>query len=1019
MRIDFSRARTTPATLLHFGDVDGTGTTAARPAGEFAALRRVRPAPQDPAARRRPALARPAPAGEFFLNFERPTTAAPESAARALGHGRHPTATTSSSATSATTGSSAAPAATRSGAASATTCSNADDDLDTQGGLNDRPDTHPSYEDLAFGGAGLDVLIANTGGDRLIDWQGDFNSFIVPFSPYGMSTVSRQLAPGLKEFLYALSKAQGADPTRPAETGADPARNGEPEGEIGAVVQKDPAWGDQTGGPRDPQGPIGHSGPKDVRRSADFNDGSMQAFLPDSGSWTVVSGSMQVSALSPGQDAVAVYYHDTYLPTYYEIAAQIRAEKPTAGWNANAYVVFDYHSPTNFKFAGINVSTNKYEMGYRDASGWHVVRQTNVQIKPGVYYNMLVAVNGTAVTVSVNGASAFEYVFPAQIVDGQAVPLNKGLIGLGSQGARGTFDNVAVQVLKPEMTLDETETFEDGVANRFTVPGAVGTWSITGGRLNTTPAPGATNLSLMDFGRRINVNNYLELTSRVRTSGVAGIVFDQYSAGDFKFVAIDVPNQRLLIGHQAPNGGWVVEHQIARTLLATQDYDIQLILRGAAISVSLNGAFLVSWGFNAAVVDGRFGLVARGGPASFDMIQVRSNDEAFAGSITPPAGAPNVSIGDATVTEGSSSSPRTVTLTLSLSSAATAPVSVSWTTAAATAMAGSDYIHAGGTVTFAPGQTSATITVTVVGDNIAEALEGFNILLSDPQGLGIADGTGNVGIVDDDVAAPAPPPPTTTRTLSVQDATVTEDRKNTSATITVTLSAASSSAVTVTVKTRVTGAGAGNAAAGGDFQQKTATVTFAPGQTVATFVLTIVGDRNAEGAETLEIVLEGPNGAQIARGVGKLTILDDDASLMAAEQGPGRIGARLSRAGLRRALAAAIRVWVKAGVKRSAFKRVRVALARLGGTQLAVGRGRSIVVDVDAAGWGWSQAGLRRRVAAKRIDLITVLVHELGHILGLEHSDAARNFMNTQLVPGVRLLPDRSTVRLLPKKLQR
>ena len=48
-----------------------------------------------------------------------------------------------------------------------------------------------------------------------------------------------------------------------------------------------------------------------------------------------------------------------------------------------------------------------------------------------------------------------------------------------------------------------------------------------------------------------------------------------------------------------------------------------------------------------------------------------------------------------------------------------------------------------------------------------------------------------------------------------------------------------------------------------------------------------------------------------------------------------------------------------------------------------------------------------------------MLVHELGHILGLEHSDAARNFMNIQLAPGVRLLPDRGTVRLLPKKLQR
>jgi len=46
---------------------------------------------------------------------------------------------------------------------------NADDDLGTNGGLNDVTDTNASYEDIAYGGAGRDRLIGNTGGDRLID----------------------------------------------------------------------------------------------------------------------------------------------------------------------------------------------------------------------------------------------------------------------------------------------------------------------------------------------------------------------------------------------------------------------------------------------------------------------------------------------------------------------------------------------------------------------------------------------------------------------------------------------------------------------------------------------------------------------------------------------------------------------------------------------------------------------------------------------------------------------------------
>src|SRR5207247_863872 len=53
---------------------------------------------------------------------------------------------------------------------------NADDNLNSGSGVNNVTDTNPSYEDLAFGGAGLDVLIANTNGDRLMDWVGEFNT---------------------------------------------------------------------------------------------------------------------------------------------------------------------------------------------------------------------------------------------------------------------------------------------------------------------------------------------------------------------------------------------------------------------------------------------------------------------------------------------------------------------------------------------------------------------------------------------------------------------------------------------------------------------------------------------------------------------------------------------------------------------------------------------------------------------------------------------------------------------------
>ncbi|HSG90608.1 MAG TPA: hypothetical protein VLA56_15440 [Pseudomonadales bacterium] len=151
---------------------------------------------------------------------------------------------------------------------------NLDDDQDTNGGVNDAPDgPQSSYEDLAFGGAGRDVLIGNTGGDRLIDWVGEFNSFVVPYAPFGASSISRTLQPQLAEFLYERSYSQGADATRSSDTAGDLDRNGEPNGELGMVRQQDPAWGDQTGGPDDPQ--AGNLGgvQRDVLRTATTSPG--------------------------------------------------------------------------------------------------------------------------------------------------------------------------------------------------------------------------------------------------------------------------------------------------------------------------------------------------------------------------------------------------------------------------------------------------------------------------------------------------------------------------------------------------------------------------------------------------------------------------------------------------------------------------------------------------------------------------------------------------------------------------
>ncbi|AWM36357.1 Extracellular serine protease precursor [Gemmata obscuriglobus] len=113
---------------------------------------------------------------------------------------------------------------------------------------------------------------------------------------------------------------------------------------------------------------------------------------------------------------------------------------------------------------------------------------------------------------------------------------------------------------------------------------------------------------------------------------------------------------------------------------------------------------------------------------------------------------PVASIDSVTTAEGNEGT-HVVTFTVTLSEPSSQTVTIDYATADGTAVAGSDYVAASGTLTFAPGETSKTIAVVVNGDTQAEANETFTVVLSGALNatLGAATGTGT--ITNDDSAA--------------------------------------------------------------------------------------------------------------------------------------------------------------------------------------------------------------------------------------------------------------------------
>ena len=516
---------------------------------------------------------------------------------------------------------------------------NADDDHSTNGGLNDGPDTHPSYEDRAYGGAGRDGLIANTGGDRLIDWAGEFNSYIVPFAPFGLGTVSRALQPQIAEFLYALSESDGADFTRSVDAGATRAQR-RAVGELGLVRQQDCrlAGPDRCAG-RSAAGQH-PGGARDVLRSASFDDGSRRrASSPTAARWQVPGGALQVVGRIARRRCGQRVPRWRAAAGYFEMMASVKiVTRRPAGWKANAYVIFDYQNELDFKFAGIDDSINKLVMGHRDASGWHVDDRRRSRVVSSTASRLQHA-GGDQRHHCHAGGEQQRQVFTAHLratdrCDGYAYGLNYGYVGVGSDNSRGTFDNVRVQILPPQVTFDDTEDFQDGQADLFT-GGSVGTWTVDGGRYRADPV-GSSAMSLLDLGPdHLNFNAFLELSATVNTQTRAGFVFDRYGEESFKFAVIDAMSDQLVIGHYTSKDGWNDDAVVSTVIDAGKDYTLGVTLKGTTVSATVSTVgttgfeAIVGHAFNAATVDGNFGLLADTGPAGFDDVEVKTDDPAF------------------------------------------------------------------------------------------------------------------------------------------------------------------------------------------------------------------------------------------------------------------------------------------------------------------------------------------------------------------------------------------------------
>jgi hypothetical protein len=220
---------------------------------------------------------------------------------------------------------------------------------------------------------------------------------------------------------------------------------------------------------------------------------------------------------------------------------------------------------------------------------------------------------------------------------------------------------------------------------------------------------------------------------------------------------------------------------------------------------------------------------------------------------------PSLSINDVSITEGDGGT-RTLTFTVTLSAASSLTVSLNHATADGSASAPSDYTAITTTaLTFNPGDTTKTISVTINGDTTFESNETFFVNLSSPANATIADFQGMGTILNDDTQGGF---------ISFSAATYSVSESGGSIVITVQRTGNLVNAATVDYTTSgdagvpcatVTGVASPKC----DFTSALGTLRFAAGENAKTFTVLISQDSFIEGLETFNLTLLNPTGGAV------------------------------------------------------------------------------------------------------------------------------------------------------------
>ncbi|QDU79296.1 FG-GAP repeat protein [Polystyrenella longa] len=333
--------------------------------------------------------------------------------------------------------------------------------------------------------------------------------------------------------------------------------------------------------------------------------------------------------------AVAVSMSAEELPEVYEIKSTVQSIAGPNRWY-DGFVVFDYKSETDFKYAGMFVGQNEWSIGHYQGNWNNRIANvdwddTGRSINPGTDYELNIQIVDSTVQLKVNGEFIAEGTFTNWHGDGS--------VGMASYKAETWFKEFHVaETLTPfpahyERFDDRTLQYLYIDRDRAAGFGSEGTFSNPGNTYLEMEDSSATlsNYFTVDVSSQLNPSYEVSVemsftgTFNSRIFGSSLILFDFMNEQNYKvagfhdgqFVISEVVNSSI---HELEltTGAFVEYTRMDRTLLRNTPYTMHLDVVGNRATFSLDGEVLVSYEFDEMLKDGKVGIVTDDGMFAVD-----------------------------------------------------------------------------------------------------------------------------------------------------------------------------------------------------------------------------------------------------------------------------------------------------------------------------------------------------------------------------------------------------------------